>query len=276
MADINKIVDFADDLLNATACKDYCPNGLQVQGKPEVNKIISGVTASEALIRQAIDEGGDAILAHHGYFWRNEDQRIVGMKRQRLELLLGAKLNLIVYHLPLDIHNQLGNNAYLGTILGVDTTSKEVEILDQASKLGFVAELEKSMSCEELSKLLEDKLGRKPLHISYDNKQTGGAQLSPYSRKPLHISCGNKQIKRIAWCSGAAQGYIQQAKNKDVDCYLSGEVSESTFHFVQEQKIHYYAIGHHYSETGGVQLLGNRLAQEFSIEHKFIDVPNPI
>ena len=255
MADINKIVAFADDLLNAATCKDYCPNGLQVQGKQEVSKIISGVTASEALIRQAIDEGGDAILAHHGYFWRNEDQRIVGMKRQRLELLLGAKLNLIVYHLPLDIHNQLGNNAYLGTILGVDTTSKEVEILDQASKLGFVAELEKSMSCEELSKLLEDKIGRKPLHISYDS---------------------SKQIKRIGWCSGAAQGFIQQAKDKNVDCYLSGEVSESTFHFVQEQKIHYYAIGHHYSETGGVQLLGNRLAQEFSIEHKFIDVPNPI
>ncbi len=275
MADINKIVSFVDDLLNAATCKDYCPNGLQVQGKAEVSKIISGVTASEALIRQAIDEGGDAILAHHGYFWRNEDQRIVGMKRKRLELLLGAKLNLIVYHLPLDIHNQLGNNAYLGTILGVDTTSKEVEILDQASKLGFVAELEKSMSCEELSKLLEDKLGRKPLHISYDDKQaggarkqTGGAQLRPYN--------GNKKIKRIAWCSGAAQGYIQQAKNKDVDCYLSGEVSESTFHFVQEQKIHYYAIGHHYSETGGVQLLGNRLAEEFSIAHKFIDVPNPI
>lgn len=253
MINIHKLVDFTDNLLNARSCDDYCPNGLQVQGKNEVSKIISGVTASYGLITRAVNEKADALLVHHGYFWRNEDPRILGMKKNRLKLLLDANINLIVYHLPLDIHRELGNNAYLGKLLGFAPSDK-FEILDYASKLGFVVNLPSPIRPIELINLLESKLGRAPLHIAAEKEK----------------------ITRIAWCSGAAQNFIQQAKDMQADCYLSGEVSENTFHFVREENIHYYSIGHHCSEKGGVQLLGDRIALEFGIKHKFIDIPNPI
>lgn len=255
--DINQLVAYCDDLLAVKNCRDYCPNGLQVQGKRKVSYIISGVTACQELITRARQQDADAVLVHHGYFWRGEDARVIGMKYERIKLLLDAGINLIAYHLPLDIHNELGNNAYLGKILGIDTMSKQVDLLVPEQQLGFIADLPKPLSKRQLFNLLSDKLGREPLDIPC-------------------IESDNKSIKRIAWCSGAAQDFIEQAKEQGADCYLSGEVSERTFHFVKENEIDYFAIGHHYSETGGVQLLGEHLAQQFGIKHKFIDIPNPI
>lgn len=256
---LEKLVSFCDELLQVQGIKDYCPNGLQVQGRKEVSSIISGVTACKELIMRAQQGNADVLLVHHGYFWKGEDARVIGMKYERLKLLLDSGINLLAYHLPLDIHRELGNNAYLGTMLGIDTTKDAVEILLPQDKLGFVAELNEPLNGAELKQLLHEKLGREPLHI--DGHMDGQA---------------DRPIKRIAWCSGAAQDFIEQAKEHNADCYISGEVSERTFHFARENAIDYYAIGHHCSETGGVKLLGERIAAEFGISHKFIDIPNPV
>ena len=253
--DINKLVGFCDDILDARNCPDYCPNGLQVQGQNQITHLVSGVTACRELIRQAIAERAQALLVHHGYFWKGEDSRLVGMKYRRVKDLMDADISLIAYHLPLDIHNELGNNAYIGKILGIDTSADSVDLLSPKDKLGFVCDLPRRMAAVELYDLLKIQLGRQPLHIPA--KEDG-------------------IIKRIAWCSGAAQGLIEQARVARADAYLSGEVSENTFHFAKENGIDYFAIGHHYSEVGGVQLLGERLVTEFGISHKFIDIPNPI
>lgn len=249
-----KIVQFCDRILDSASVNDYCPNGLQVQGKQEVSRIISGVTACQELIKQAIEAKADLLLVHHGYFWKGEDASVVGMKYERLKLLIGAGINLLAYHLPLDIHRELGNNAHLGSMLGINTQDKKVATLLPEENLGFIADLAKPLGGEELKQLLWDKL----------------------EREPLHLSGHNKPITRVAWCSGAAQDFIQQAQEQGADCYISGEVSERTFHFAKEHGIDYYAIGHHASETGGVQLLGDKIAAEFGIPHQFIDVPNPV
>ncbi|MBE8182316.1 MAG: Nif3-like dinuclear metal center hexameric protein [Candidatus Portiera sp.] len=254
---VQELTSFCDELLKTSSVKDYCPNGLQVQGREEVSVIVSGVTACQELIIRAQEENADLLLVHHGYFWKGEDSRVVGMKYARLKLLMDAGINLLAYHLPLDIHRELGNNAHLGSILDIDTSKAEVATLLPQENLGFIAELKKPLSGEQLKQLFHDKLGREPLHII----GRGG---------------NDKPITKVAWCSGAAQDFIEQAKEQGADCYISGEVSERTFHFAKENAIDYYAIGHHHSEMGGVQLLGERIAKEFGISHKFINVPNPV
>ncbi len=249
-----QIVQFCDKLLDSASISDYCPNGLQVQGRKEVSCIISGVTACQELIQQAHAAKADMLLVHHGYFWKGEDASIVGMKYKRIKLLLDSGINLLAYHLPLDIHRELGNNAHLGSILGIDTSDKNVATLLPKERLGFIADLPKPLTGTELKQLLWDGLGREPLHI------TGH----------------DKPITKVAWCSGAAQDFIQQAQEQGADCYMSGEVSERTFHFAKENALDYYAIGHHASERDGVRLLGDRIATEFGIKHQFIDVPNPV
>lgn len=251
---IQQVTDFCDKILNSAAVNDYCPNGLQVQGRVKVSSLVSGVTACQELIMRARDEKADVLLVHHGYFWKGEDARVVGMKYGRLKLLMDSGINLLAYHLPLDVHRELGNNAYLGTLLGIDTSQEKVATLVPEQNLGFVGQLPQSLSGAQLKQLLEDKLGREPLHL------TGH----------------DRPISRVAWCSGAAQDFIEQAQEQGADCYISGEVSERTFHFAKENAIDYYAIGHHSSETGGVRLLGERIAQEFAINHKFIDIANPV
>ena len=252
--DTATLVSYCNDLLEVAGVEDYCPNGLQVAGKDSISKLISGVTACQELIERAIEGGADALLVHHGYFWRGEDPCLVGMKRRRVRLLMEHDINLIVYHLPLDISRKYSNNTHLGSLFGIDTTADSVQYLDPHLRIGFVADLPAATTPQELEKLLHDKL----------------------ARQPLHLSGGQSKIKRLAWCSGAGQKFIEQAAALGADCYLSGEVSENTFHSARELGIDYFAIGHHNSEVGGVQLLAEELVRKFKLQHKFIDIPNPV
>ncbi len=239
-------------LLRPEQFNDYCPNGLQVEGRREINKIVSGVTACRALIEAAKENGADALLVHHGYFWRGEDQTITGLKKGRIESLLDSKISLFAYHLPLDVHQDLGNNSQLGKLLGFTTTGE----LGKRNNypMGLTGELAQAMSCEELATLLRDRLGRDPLTIAGEKEK----------------------IASVAWCTGAAQDYIQLAIDKGVDAYITGEVSESTFHMARESGVHFFSAGHHATERYGVQAVGKYLAEKFGIEHQFIDIDNPV
>ena len=240
-----------DDLLRPGKFRDYCPNGLQVEGREQIRRVVTGVTACQALLDAALVEEADAVLVHHGYFWKNEDPRVRGMKRQRLHTLLRHDLNLFAYHLPLDAHPDLGNNTQLARRLGLTVTGW---LGDDDSSLGLVGRLPDPMSAAEFATLVEDVLGRETLHI-------GEAE---------------DEIETIAWCTGAAQGFIDQAQAAGVDAYLSGEISEPTVHFARETGIHYFAAGHHATERYGVQAVGEWLARQFDIEHIFIDIDNPV
>lgn len=251
-AQLSDIIRLCESKLQPGRYRDYCPNGLQVEGAPDVTKIVTGVTASQALIDAAIEQGAEAILVHHGYFWKGEDACVVGMKRNRLKRLLTHDISLLAYHLPLDGHPQLGNNAQLASLLGI--TVKQGMEPDNEYSIGLVGELEQALSAEQFTALLESKLGRTPLHV------TGSGQ----------------PIKRVAWCSGAAQGMIDQAANLGVDAYLTGEVSEPTVHSARELGLHFFSAGHHATERYGVQALGQYLAEQLDVEHQFIDVDNPV
>lgn len=240
-----------DDLLKPGKFRDYCPNGLQVEGREQIRRVVTGVTACQALLDAALVEEADAVLVHHGYFWKNEDPRVRGMKRQRLHTLLRHDLNLFAYHLPLDAHPDLGNNTQLARRLGLTVTGW---LGDDDSSLGLVGRLPDPMPAAEFATLVEDVLGRETLHI-------GEAE---------------DEIETIAWCTGAAQGFIDQAQAAGVDAYLSGEISEPTVHFARETGIHYFAAGHHATERYGVQAVGEWLARQFDIEHIFIDIDNPV
>jgi dinuclear metal center YbgI/SA1388 family protein len=227
--------------------QDYCPNGLQVEGKSEINTIVTGVTASRDLIEAAIAANADMLIVHHGYFWKGEDQRIRGMKRERLKRLLDNDINLVAYHLPLDDHSEYGNNRQLADILGIENPRP-------LNGLVWEGELLEAMSPEKFS-----------LHIA-----------RALHREPLKVGGGKAEIKRVGWCTGAAQGFISTAIDADLDAYLSGEISEPTTHTARECGIHYYAAGHHATERYGVKTLGEALEKEFGIMHRFIDCDNPV
>ena len=240
---------YLSDLLQVAKVKDYCPNGLQVQGSAQIKKIVSGVTASKALIEAAIDEKADTILVHHGWFWKNDDPVIVGQLHSRLKLLMDHNINLMAYHIPLDMHPKLGNNAQLAKLMGW------VGKPDPVSGLiwqGQAAKTQKTVA--QLARSLASRLGR----------------------DPLVLGDLNKPIRRIAWCTGAAQGYINEAISMKVDAYISGEVSEPTFHIAEEMGVVYIAAGHHATERYGVAALGEHLSTKFGIQHDFIDIPNPV
>jgi dinuclear metal center YbgI/SA1388 family protein len=252
MVQREQLTDYLDTLLSVAAFDDYCPNGLQVQGRAEINNIIGGVTASQALINAATLEGADTLLVHHGYFWKGEDPRVVGMKHRRLMGLLEAGINLLAYHLPLDAHPELGNNAQLARLLGLKTTGSFGH--GKGPDIGLVGEVTTPCTAGDFVELLTARLGRTPLHIP-------GKE-------------GN--IRTIAWCSGAAQGFTQQAAALGVDAYLTGEVSENTVHEARELGIHFFSAGHHATERGGVQALGAHLAEKYGISFRFEDIDNPV
>ena len=239
-------------LLKPDEFRDYCPNGLQVEGRDAIATLVTGVTASQALIDAAVEKGADAILVHHGYFWRGEDPTVTGIRKKRLKLLLENDISLLGYHLPLDAHPQLGNNAQLGLKLGFRTEAD----LDPAhkSRVGVWGELEEPCTGEELVARINTQL----------------------SRQPLHIPGAAKRIEKIGWCTGSAQNYIEMAHAAGVDAYLTGEVSEQTVHFARETGMHFFAAGHHATERYGVQAVGQFLTNEFGIEHHFIDIDNPV
>lgn len=249
MVKINELNHYTQQLLQVARFKDYCPNGLQVEGRSEVKKIVTGVTASMALLESAQQAGADLILVHHGYFWRGEAPELVGIKRKRIKFLLQHDINLMAYHLPLDAHAEFGNNVQLGKLLGL-----EPQNYAGADDLIAYAELATGLPLAAMATLLEQRLGRSVLTIG------DAAQV----------------IKKVAWCTGAAQGYIDQAIAQGADLYISGEISEQTVHQSLETGVAYISAGHHATERYGVQALGKHLAEKFNLEHEFIDIHNPV
>ena len=239
-------------LLEPQRYRDYCPNGLQVEGSEEVNHIVSGVTASLALVEAAIEVGADMLLVHHGYFWKGEGQEIVGMKRQRLQKLLANDINLFAYHLPLDAHAELGNNAQLGKVLGL----QQEEVIGRPGDTPLVA------------------LGRLPAPLAHEALLDLLA--TRLRRVPMGIKGNSDEIERVAWCTGAAQNYIDLAVDAGVDAFITGEVSEQTFHVAKEAGLHFFSPGHHATERYGVQAVGEYLSERFSLKHQFIDIDNPV
>lgn len=248
--ELSVLVEETDRFLDAARIQDYCPNGLQVQGRAQVRRIVSGVTASQALVDAAVAADADAVLVHHGYFWKGENPCVVGMKQRRLKTLLAYDISLIAYHLPLDLHAEVGNNVQLGRQLGL-TLEGPLEPGNPRSLVLLGAPAEPTAPAD-FARHVGAVLGREPLVVE-----------------------GERPIRRIAWCTGGAQGYIDQAIAAGVDAYLTGEVSEQTVHSARENGITFIAAGHHATERYGVQALGRYLAERFGIEHRFIDCPNP-
>lgn len=236
-----------NEKLNSAAISDFAPNGLQVEGRTQVQRIVTGVTASQALLDEAVRLQADAVIVHHGYFWKNESPVIKGMKRQRLKTLLANDINLYGWHLPLDMHPQLGNNAQLGNLLGIETQGE----IDPLVPWGVFPS---ALSGVELASWIEMRLGRTPLWCG---------------------DTGPETIQRVAWCTGGGQSFIDKAAQFGVDAFITGEVSEQTIHSAREQGLHFYAAGHHATERGGIQALSDWLNTETDLEVTFIDIPNP-
>lgn len=249
--DREQLSEYLACLLDIRRIRDFSPNGLQVEGRGRIAKLVTGVTASLALLDAALADGADAVLVHHGYFWRGEDGRIIGTRRHRLQRLLANDLNLYAYHLPLDMHAELGNNAQLGLRLGLVREAQFGE-----NDLGWLGRPNEAQlrTVGDLAARIEQRLGRAPLLIG-DPQQPAG---------------------RIGWCTGAAQGYLDDAIAAGANTYLSGEISEQTVHLARESGVAYLACGHHATERYGVQALGEHLAGHFGIQHRFIDIDNPV
>ena len=248
---LSTLVEEADRFLNAARIADYCPNGLQVEGRPQVRRIISGVTASQALLDAAVEAEADVVLVHHGYFWKGEDARVTGMKRRRLQTLLGHDISLLAYHLPLDLHPEVGNNVQLARQLEI-TVEGPLDP-DNPKVVGLLGSLAEPMTARDFARRVQEVLGREPLLVE-----------------------GASMVRRIGWCTGGGQGYIDDAIAAGVDLFLTGEASEQTFHSARENGVSFIAAGHHATERYGVQALGDYLARRFAIEHLFIDCPNPV
>jgi dinuclear metal center YbgI/SA1388 family protein len=240
---------YLNNFLEIARFKDYCPNGLQVEGRRRVEKIATGVSASLAFLEAALEWGADAVLVHHGYFWRNESPQITGRKYRRLRTLLANDLNLFAYHLPLDSHPELGNNAQLGEKLG---WIGEQRFGDQ--DLGWMATLPMPITLAHFTAQVEQTLGR----------------------APLVLGDPDWQLRRVAWCTGAAQSYFDAAIDAGADVFLTGEISEQTTHTAAESGVAFLAAGHHATERFGVQALGAHLSEAFDVEHLFIDIHNPV
>ena len=249
MVKINELTHYTQQLMQVERFKDYCPNGLQVEGRAEIRKIVTGVTASMALLEAAHKANADLVLVHHGYFWRNEDERIIGIKRNRIAFLLKHDMNLMAYHLPLDAHVELGNNVQFGKILGLNA-------IDYSGEANLVAygELKTALTLGDFALQVEKCLQRSPLVIG-NQKQ---------------------MVKKVAWCTGAAQSYIEAAATLGADVYISGEISEQTTHQALEMGVPYISAGHHATERYGIQALGRHLAEKFNLAHEFLDIKNPV
>ena len=243
-----QLLAYLNEYLRVDTIKDYCPNGLQVEGTKTIKTLVTGVTASQALIDVAIELNADALLVHHGYFWKGESQTITGMKGRRVKALMLNDINLLAYHLPLDLHRILGNNKLLGEALNLQDTTEDDSALVRLGQLPQAESIE--------------------AFIQRVNSAT--------DREALHLPGGPEQVQTIAWCTGAAQDYIEQAYEQGAEVFISGEVSERTTHLAQEMGIHYLAAGHHATETFGVKALGEHLAEQFGLDHHFVNLYNPV
>jgi dinuclear metal center YbgI/SA1388 family protein len=247
VAQRGEIEAYLAGLLACERFRDYGPNGLQVEGRAEVRRIVSGVTASRAFIEAAIAEHADAILVHHGLFWRGQDGRLTGWLKERVALLLAHGINLFAYHLPLDAHAELGNNAQLGRRLSLLADARFGE-----QELGFVGD-GGGVTAQALAARVAEALGRAPL-------------LLPGDGRPL---------ARIAWCTGGAQGYFEAAIAAGADAFLTGEVSEPQAHLARETGVAFLACGHHATERYGAPALAAHVAERYGLEHRFIEIDNP-
>ncbi len=246
---LKELGDYIGSLLDISRFRDYCPNGVQVEGRAQVSRIASGVTASQRLLDAATAWGADAILVHHGYFWRNEDAAITGIKKRRIAHLLQHDISLLAYHLPLDAHAELGNNVQLGLRLGFVEQGRFGE-----QDIACYGELELAQTLTQLT-----------THIAHSLQRT-----------PQVIGEGDCTIRRIAWCTGAAQGYFEAAVVLGVDAFLTGEISEQNVHVAQETGVAFIAAGHHATERYGVQALGEHLAAHCGVEHCYFEMDNPV
>jgi len=240
---------YLDGLLEPARYRDYCPNGLQVEGRGEVLRIVAGVTASQALVDAAIDCGADTLLVHHGWFWRGEDGRVTGIRKSRLQSLLKHDINLIAYHLPLDGHAEFGNNAQLARLMGWTVEGRFGE-----QDMGWHGRTPEATTLAELTQNIAAKLQRQPQVIGVDERQ----------------------VRRIAWCSGGAQDLFESAIALGVDAYLTGEISEQNVHLARESGVAYIAAGHHATERCGIQSLAADLVERFGIDCEFVDIDNPV
>ncbi|NIP73376.1 MAG: Nif3-like dinuclear metal center hexameric protein [Gammaproteobacteria bacterium] len=252
MVSLHDLVSYTDTLLDASAFRDYCPNGLQLEGRASVSRLVAGVSASQALVDAAVEAGAHALVVHHGYFWKGEEPVITGIKRRRIRALLDAGISLLAYHLPLDAHPQYGNNAQLALRLGLEVHGHFGPA--GGPDIAMYGRLASAVGADELAERITIALGRAPLHV-------------PGRGDP---------IRSVGWCTGAAQGYIDQAAALGLDAYISGEVSEPTVHVARETGVHFYAAGHHATERYGPQALGEHLAEHFGLEFRFIDIDNPV
>ncbi|CAB1369762.1 Nif3-like dinuclear metal center hexameric protein [Denitratisoma oestradiolicum] len=240
---------YLDSLLETARFRDYCPNGLQVEGRKEVRKLVCGVTASQDLLEAAVARGADAILVHHGWFWRGEDGRVTGIRKQRLATLLTHDISLFGYHLPLDAHDELGNNAQWAKVMNWTVEGRFAE-----QDLGFLGRPAEPCTADALANALSRTLGR------------------PAQR----VGDGGRLVQRLAWCSGGAQGYFEQAIAQGADVFVSGEISEQTYHLARESGVPYIAAGHHATERYGVQALARHLGRELGLECEYVELDNPV
>lgn len=250
MASAQELLQAFDSLLTPERFSDYGPNGLQVEGKPQVRRVVSGVTASRAFIEAAVAAGADALFVHHGLFWRGQDGRITGWMKQRLALLLRHDINLFAYHLPLDAHPELGNNAQFGRRLGLRADGRFGQ-----QDLGFIGAREDggTWSAGELARHVEQVLGHAVVHV-------GGEE---------------RPLQRIAWCTGGAQGSFEAAIAAGADAYITGEISEPQAHYARECGVAFLACGHHASERYGAPAVAAHVSAQLGLEHQFIDIENP-
>jgi dinuclear metal center YbgI/SA1388 family protein len=255
MTDRRELLQAFDALLQPGRFKDYCHNGLQVEGQMPVRKIVSGVTASLALIEAAVVEKADTIFVHHGLFWRGFDGRVTGWMRQRLALLLSHNINLFAYHLPLDAHPELGNNAQLGHVLGL-TALEGAAARFGDQNLGW--------------------MGCKADGGSFESAQAlAGHAEFVLNRSVTLVNIAQTAIKNIAWCTGGAQGYFESAIAAGADMFITGEISEPQAHYARECGVAYLAVGHHASERYGAAAAAAHVAAQLGLEHTFIDIDNP-
>jgi dinuclear metal center YbgI/SA1388 family protein len=243
------IESYLNTLLEVGKFRDYGPNGLQVEGAPQVQRVVSGVTASLALIEAAVAHGADTLLVHHGLFWKGHDGRITGWLKQRVELLLRHGINLLAYHLPLDAHALYGNNARFGERLGWQADGRFGE-----QELGFIGTASEPLTAGALAARVAERLGREPV---------------------LAEGEAGRPLRRVAWCTGGAQGYFESAIAAGADVFLTGEISEPQAHLARETGVSFIACGHHASERYGAPALGAHLAERFGLEHTFIEIGNP-
>lgn len=242
------LLAWCDAMLQPHLFKDYAPNGLQVEGTENITKVVTAVTASRAAITYAADNGADMLLVHHGMFWKNEPQTITGWKKQRIATLLKHEINMVGYHLPLDAHSELGNNARLAARMGWITERQCGE-----QNLLNIGSLNQSQTLADLAIQLEKQLGRIPVAV-------GDVE---------------KKISKLAWCTGGAQGFFQVAIDEGADAFVTGEISEAQYHLANETGIAFISAGHHATERYGIMALGEAIEKEFGVQIDFFDEQNP-